>query len=154
MRDPTASFSLSAPGLLIRAPSPPGATRRATLRLAAMVPRARALKATLRLAAMPPPRCLSASRPRVSECRRLVARPLSAPPSVRPLRHHPSPRRRPPHSFLSAAPHHLLPICAGSHREEPPYPGASTTSAVVTHSTVSGAPSTPHAAFLSRYSCA
>jgi hypothetical protein len=38
-RDPTVSFSPSVSGSLVRAPSPPGATHRATLRLATTVPR-------------------------------------------------------------------------------------------------------------------
>jgi hypothetical protein len=54
---------------------------------------------------------------------RLTARPRSAPPLVRPSCHRLPRVAVPPRFSLKpvAAPHHLLPICAGAHREEPPY---------------------------------
>jgi hypothetical protein len=109
MRDPTVSFSLSMPGPLVRAPSPPGAMHHATLCLAAtvscpchkgVIPTSSHVRCPRPMSplseATPPPRCLSMPS-------RLATRTCSAPPPVRPPRRRPSPHRQPLHSLLSAA---------------------------------------------------
>jgi hypothetical protein len=113
MRDPTVSVSLSKSGLLIIAPSPPGATHRATLCLAATVPHAHALKAA-RQHQSKADCTVSAIRSHIvaSLCKRRLITRVRAPSP-----HYPS------------APCHpvMLHSSAGKAVEPPPYPRRRTT---------------------------
>jgi hypothetical protein len=108
------------------------AMHRATLHLAAMVPCARALKAARqcrskadRAATSVRSRAITALSERVSTAHVRVLSPRcpSAPRCPAVLRSSASKAVAPPHFSLklAVAPHHLLPICAGAHHEEPPY---------------------------------